>query len=98
MRTALATLVAAVVLVATPASADPNSTIHPKPHWLVTPCAFEDGINCYWNARARGNHEGRSYFSIRLPHRTCMLYFNGHGDHCTLDSNASGDGDKAAWR
>jgi hypothetical protein len=33
--------------------------------WMATPCRYEDGRNCWWNAALRGNGEGRSFLSIR---------------------------------
>lgn len=32
--------------------------------WMATPCKYEDGRNCWWNAKRRGNHHGRSYLTI----------------------------------
>ncbi len=38
--------------------------------WAVTRCRYEDSRNCYWNARVRGNGEGRSFVDLRgVMHR-----------------------------
>lgn len=31
---------------------------------LTTPCATEDGSNCYWNAQIQGNGEGASFVDV----------------------------------
>jgi hypothetical protein len=44
----------------------------PRTEWM--PCGFEDETNCVWDARHRGNGEGRSFFTDKrgtvhyLPH------------------------------
>lgn len=46
----------------------------PSPSWL-RPCPAEDSVSCIWDARHRGNGEGRSFIADRdgdvrfLPHR-----------------------------
>lgn len=37
----------------------------PTPKFMTTPCAFEDSVNCYWDASKHGNGEGHSFFAIR---------------------------------
>lgn len=32
---------------------------------VLTPCKYEDGRHCYWNAGTRGNGKGRSYLVTR---------------------------------
>lgn len=34
-------------------------------HAVLTPCRFEDGRNCYWDASVRGNHRGRSLIVMK---------------------------------
>ena len=31
---------------------------------ILPACASEDSSNCYWNASARGNHQGVSFIDI----------------------------------
>jgi len=38
------------------------------PRWMTRPCATEDSVNCYWNARRAGNGQGRSFYAHVLPH------------------------------
>lgn len=42
--------------------------------WMVTRCRHEDSNNCWWNARTRGNGEGRSFVVI---HRRYHLAVRG---------------------
>lgn len=32
----------------------------------LEPCAYEDDINCYWDAQTMGNGQGQSFISIHL--------------------------------
>lgn len=33
--------------------------------YIMRPCRYEDSHGCYWNARTRGNHAGRSFVNVR---------------------------------
>lgn len=30
----------------------------------LRPCVYEDSSDCFWDARKRGNHQGRSFVNI----------------------------------
>jgi hypothetical protein len=73
---AVAAIAAAATLGATHAmGADASQSGHPdSPSADVLPaCPTEDSANCVWDARKRGNHEGRSFVDVN-GHR---LYLDG---------------------
>lgn len=40
------------------------ATVSPEPAYAaLPPCATEDSASCYWDASARGNGEGRSFYT-----------------------------------
>lgn len=45
------------------------------PRWQTRPCKYEDSVNCYWDAQARGNGEGHSFYSVRVGKKVCHLYW-----------------------
>lgn len=53
-----------------------------SPSWL-RPCLAEDSVSCIWDARHRGNGEGRSFIADRdgdarfLPHRVAHYLLAG---------------------
>lgn len=74
LRTAASALVAAIALSVTLVAAAPiPAPAHtiPASHAIVyrgialRPCAQEDSNNCYWDAATRGNHQGRSFVTIK---------------------------------
>jgi hypothetical protein len=62
--------------------------VHPPGHpwWMKRPCADEDSVNCYWNARLQGNGAGKSFYVRKVPHTSdkqgrplvCIFYVNRH--------------------
>jgi hypothetical protein len=46
----------------------------PSPRWLTRPCAYEDSVNCYWDAGDTGNGGGHSFFAVRVRDQVCVLY------------------------
>ena len=88
-RTALALLAAVTIaLCATvllrPATVDAATTQSIRkapmsvPKWMTRPCAQEDSVNCYWDARTRGTGHGRSFYARLMPHThgkvVCIFY------------------------
>lgn len=70
------TALAATAMIATPAQA---ST--PTPHGVIrtalnTPCQYEDSTNCFWDAGASGNNKGHSFYSIKVGHKVCTIYWD----------------------
>jgi len=55
--------------------------------WAERPCAQEDSVNCYWDAKTRGNGHGHSFVNRRMPNgMVCVFYveptYATHHDHC----------------
>ena len=51
----------------------------PQGVWKIastTPCPDEDSVNCYWDASTAGNGVGHSFYSVRVGHRVCTIYWN----------------------
>lgn len=49
----------------------------PKATWMTHPCAYEDSVNCFWNAGTSGNHRGHSFYVREVPgraHIICVMY------------------------
>jgi hypothetical protein len=65
----VATALTVVVLLSTGAAAEA-----PSPRWLTRPCAYEDSVNCYWDAGEAGNGSGHSFFAVRVRDQVCVLY------------------------
>lgn len=68
-------------------SADGGSLHRPAlPKWMTRPCATEDSLNCYWNAKLQGNGKGKSFYVRRMPHTgkrhplVCIHYVK-HSDY-----------------
>ena len=40
------------------------------------PCRYEDSVNCYWDARLRGNGLGHSFYSVRIGADDCLIYWD----------------------
>lgn len=54
-----------------------STTGQPLPYWTVRPCAYEDSVNCAWNAGTMGNGEGHSFMVRKVPHSgglVCVFY------------------------
>ncbi len=53
---------------------------------VTTPCKYDEAVvNCYWNAKVRGDGKGHSFYSVRAGHYYCTIYWNKrynarHGD------------------
>lgn len=65
----------------TPAHAGEVIRDHPVVHGAIAKatgraCPEEDSINCFWNARSAGNGRGHSFYSVRVGHRDCVIYWN----------------------
>ena len=82
------TLAAGAVLTMAPAQA----ATAPTPHGVVSPmlskpCAAEDSINCFWDAGSMGNGTGHSFYSVRIGHKMCTIYwerdYNRKNGYCT---------------
>lgn len=44
---------------------DASGGLHGRWQYAVNhPCRTEDSVNCYWDAQARGNHRGHSFYVI----------------------------------
>lgn len=59
------------------------------PRWMTRPCATEDSVNCYWDAHARGNGTGHSFYVREFPgsaRMVCVTYvgtrYAAHHDYC----------------
>ena len=77
MKMIVAFLFGVVLAASSTATADTTSTVtKPTPIWQVRPCKFEDSSNCFWDAKARGNHQGQAFYVVKFPRRTCFLYWD----------------------
>jgi hypothetical protein len=65
MRRALVFGLVAVALLVGGAAV--GSSVRPPHHppWMSRPCAAEDSVNCYWNARQQGNGQGDSFYVVK---------------------------------
>lgn len=53
----------AIASIKLPASAVAH--IRSLPDQVIPPCAHEDSDDCFWDAKAHGNDQGRSFISIQ---------------------------------
>lgn len=75
------------------ASTDAPTPVPSQKLWeQKTPCAYEDSVNCYWNAGEMGNGHGHSFVVRWMPgpkgeRLVCVLYnerkFARHHDYCS---------------
>jgi hypothetical protein len=54
---------------------------HPVVHGVIAKatgraCEEEDSVNCFWNARTMGNGRGHSFYSVRVGHQVCHIYWS----------------------
>ncbi|HEX8489355.1 MAG TPA: hypothetical protein VF642_12475 [Propionibacteriaceae bacterium] len=78
MNRTVTTLAAAAILAATgvAASAAPTAPVRGRMATVATtPCPSEDSVNCYWNARTRGDGTGHSFYAIVVGPRVCTFYW-----------------------
>ena len=73
-RAALTTSLTAPLLTATVQLIGSAAAEAPSPVWLTRPCAYEDSVNCYWDAGDTGNGGGHSFFAVRVRDQVCVLY------------------------
>lgn len=54
------------------------STQNPEnpPRWMSSPCKYEDSSNCFWDATIQGNGTGRSFYSIKVGKKDCVVYWH----------------------
>lgn len=45
------------------------------PAYMTTPCAWEDSVDCYWDASEQGNGKGHSFYSICADNHLVVLYW-----------------------
>lgn len=45
---------------------------------LTTPCKWEDGNACYWDAGKAGDGGGHSFYDIQVGHKFCVIYTQPH--------------------
>jgi hypothetical protein len=106
-NTAVLAAVAATVVIGTTGNyalgSSEQSSVFPqgkvtvvRPHlarWMTRPCATDDSVNCYWNAKLQGNSHGHSFYVRRMPGDitglVCRFYVNhryaANHDHCAPD-------------
>lgn len=54
-----------------------SGTPENAPRWMTSPCQYEDSRNCFWNAGEVGNHQGHSFYSVRInAGMECTVYWN----------------------
>lgn len=75
IRTLAAAASAVALIVSGVAIADAAPTPKPTPVWMTRPCAQEDGLNCYWDARSAGNGVGHSFYSVKVGRKMCTIYW-----------------------
>lgn len=46
------------------------------PRWMSSPCKYEDSSNCFWDATIQGNGKGRSFYSIKVGKKDCVVYWH----------------------
>lgn len=74
MRTLVVAAIAASLAVIPSATAETAS--YPVAHWMNRACPTEDSVNCFWDAKHRGNHKGDSFYVRHMPasNVVCVMY------------------------
>lgn len=84
-----AAVACAVIALAAPAVSAETTAPPARTHWMRTPCAQEDSLDCQWNAGTSGNGAGHSFYRVkravvnahgRTVGRVVCVYYVTHAD------------------